>query len=120
MEGAGPALQASLVAPHLVVQECAVTRDLIVICGYRDISWKDLMSAVMVIGLLREKNLMPLCVYRVNISSVSALHKSRLLVAARGDSTMKSASERPHFDSLLDVLTRYRSRQASNARDKVY
>jgi hypothetical protein len=33
---------------------------------------------------------------------------------------MKSASERSHFDSLLDVLTRYRSRQASNARDKVY
>ena len=103
-----------------VVQECAVTKDLVVICGYRDISWKDLMSAVMVIGLLREKNLMPLCVYRVDNSSVSALHKSRLLVAARGDSTMKSASERSHFDSLLDVLTRYRSRQASNARDKVY
>ncbi|OCL03691.1 HET-domain-containing protein [Glonium stellatum] len=103
-----------------VVQECAVTNDVILVCGYRNISWKDLISAVISIQELQLRRVMVHCLALVSLSPVIALHQSRLRVAARGHSANKTASESIKFDSLLDVLARYRSRQATNARDKVY
>jgi hypothetical protein len=103
-----------------VVQECAVARDISVICGYRDISWMDLINAVMLIGQLMKKKVMWQCIGRVDTSAVIALHKSRLRVAARGDQGIQSTMPRMKFDSLLEVLSRYRSRQATDPRDKVY
>jgi hypothetical protein len=98
-----------------VVQECVITRKVIIKCGYRELPWASLMSAVYFINLLRDT--LPLCVGLVNTSAVSELELGRLRVASRGTEPPEDGRQ---LDTLLEALTRYRRRLATDPRDKIY
>ncbi|KAI9856597.1 MAG: hypothetical protein M1813_008857 [Trichoglossum hirsutum] len=109
-----------------VIQECAVSREISVVCGYRDIPWTDLVSAILLIKRLIDNKVMWQYIGRVDISLPIALHKSRLQTAARGIPRMEPAippARNEHsagFNDLLEILSRYRTRQATDSRDKIY
>jgi hypothetical protein len=41
-----------------IIQECAVARNIILMCGYRDLLWTDLISAAMLVERLIGKRVM--------------------------------------------------------------
>jgi hypothetical protein len=102
-----------------VIQECAVANDIILICGYRDLSWTDLINATSLIARLIEMKVMWQSISKVSVSGVNAFQKTRTRVAARGN---HDESDLPYkgFDSLLEVLGRYRTSHATDPRDKVF
>ncbi|OCK80681.1 hypothetical protein K432DRAFT_425579 [Lepidopterella palustris CBS 459.81] len=104
-----------------VVQECVVAASVDMVCGYRDISFSELARAMLLLEELRDSGIMPECVGRVNIASVVALLGSRARTAPRGwPGGQPSWEPALGFDSLFKVLSRYRTRDATDPRDKVY
>jgi len=102
-----------------VIQECAVAKEIILFCGYRDLSWTDLINAISLIERLIQKKVMWQSISKVSVSGVNAFQKTRMRVAVRSN---HDKSELPYkgFDSLLEVLGRYRTSHATDPRDKVY
>ncbi|KAK3353800.1 heterokaryon incompatibility protein-domain-containing protein [Lasiosphaeria hispida] len=98
------------------VQECVLPRlgSLVVRCGVKEIPWTDFVAAVRLMDGLRE--VMPLCVGLVSIASMRELQLGRRRAAARGE----EKGDGNGLDSLLEALARYRTRLATDPRDKVY
>lgn len=101
-----------------IIQECAVARDIILMCGYRDLPWIDLISAEVLVGRLIEK-VMWQSISKVSLSGVNALQRTRMRIAVRGNHDI-SALPYKGSDNLLEVLSRYRTSHATDPRDKVY
>jgi Heterokaryon incompatibility protein (HET) len=102
-----------------IIQECAMARDIILMCGYRDLPWADLINAATIVERLIEKKVMWQSISKVSVSGINALQRSRMRVAVRGDHDIPAL---PHkgSDNILEVLSRYRTSQATDPRDKVY
>lgn len=102
-----------------IIQECAVARDIILVCGYRELPWTDLVNAALLVERLIEKRVMWQSISKVSVSGIIALQRSRMRVAARGNDDVAELSNKSS-DSLLEVLSRYRTSHATDPRDKVY
>ena len=101
-----------------VVQEFAVAREVVVACGNRQCPWSDLMAAIYFMTNLKDQ--MPIRVGLVNTSVVTSLQQGRLRAGSRSVDGFGSRKSSSHLDTLLGALARYRPRQATEPKDKVY
>jgi len=103
-----PKLWALLDDPYFsrvwVVQEVAISRDRLVVCGDLTVSWSDLTFAI---GYSRDVGLSPF-INQLNALNFWAMHKSLWDATYRTDR------------GLLQLLIRHRSCGATNPKDKIY